>query len=709
MCIWVEDADRLNIDSRELNIVYSNRVIDSYLNGNNSLGLAGIKGQGKTFLIKVKRKSIEDKGSGICLPFSKMVDTVDSSFSIDRSLFRYLKDYSVWVDLWKFAICGSILSNDKTFINLPLSKLKPLTKQILLLKNSRAEPSFLFKELLKLQLQDFRSSLEDTSILFNELIGTNKPIYIFIDKLDQGLSNFLKNAENTYAYSKYQDIEIWKFAQYALAECAYDIYTNASQHIKVFFTIRQEVLIDSHNLNKDKARNINSFISTLDYNKADLEAIYRLYIQNEDEKNLHLCDVKNEKPSEAFIGYEKISHGYVEKEENLFDYIYRHTFKRPYDIMKICRKLYFQRPKNNALIDIQDLRHEVNIESNNLLDLYLEELSVFLPYKREEIYKMIELLPGNIANTKILMEICSIYTLKYNKKFYCNNECISCSMIHPFSVLSNLGLLGHDVKHAADKNSLIVFENIGKTVLNLNNNSLPSADFYFLHPALSNKARDLRNNKGFSFLVSHSTIIGDRCELLRHETISLKKEFRKIFYTLKKEQVFISSTIYDLTEERNIIKNILEERNLHPKMSEHKGFNVFNTQTCHSHDHCLNEVKNCGSFVFILGTEYGGKYSGEKYQKEYNEIIENSKYKISTPSISLMEFYVARKNKLKCYVFINKNTYDKIKKQPELSDMCNEINFINHFATKGRIIGNWIIYYQDVTDLAERIKECKFI
>lgn len=84
MCVWVEDADKLELDSKELGIVFENKAIASYLNSRSSLGLAGVKGQGKTFLIKVKRKRIEENVSRLCLPKNNMVDVLDSSFHIDR-------------------------------------------------------------------------------------------------------------------------------------------------------------------------------------------------------------------------------------------------------------------------------------------------------------------------------------------------------------------------------------------------------------------------------------------------------------------------------------------------------------------------------------------------------------------------------------------------------------------------------------------------
>ena len=71
-------------------------------------------------------------------------------------------------------------------------------------------------------------------------------------------------------------------------------------------------------------------------------------------------------PSKAFIGLETIPHGYVDGvSENVFDYIFRHTFKRPYDMMKICHALYLEISDREALSEIV-LRQIVNNESNKL-------------------------------------------------------------------------------------------------------------------------------------------------------------------------------------------------------------------------------------------------------------------------------------------------------------------------------------------------------
>lgn len=65
MCVWVVDADRLDINNGELQIIYRNARVDNYLNSNSQLGIVSPKGIGKTFLLKIKRKATKIKASHV--------------------------------------------------------------------------------------------------------------------------------------------------------------------------------------------------------------------------------------------------------------------------------------------------------------------------------------------------------------------------------------------------------------------------------------------------------------------------------------------------------------------------------------------------------------------------------------------------------------------------------------------------------------------
>lgn len=264
-------------------------------------------------------------------------------------------------------------------------------------------------------------------------------------------------------------------------------------------------------------------------------------------------------------------------------------------------------------------------------------------------------------------------------------------------------------KHEADDCPCEEFKNIGESVLALNSHTLPDSKYYFLHPALSNKARDLRYQRGLVFEMNKFMLIGDGCDMTKTQEGKIKKYVKKSLDSFLKERVFISSTIEDLKEERKTIRDYIKERGLHPIMSEHNDFDLSESQKIHSHDCCLDEVLKCKSLIFIVGKEYGGVYSGEKYKKEYEEIKELSEGIIEKPSISLMEYYIARKNGLKCYTFTNRKI-DDLKKNNELSiQIKHEINFLNHFPVNGSIKGNWISRYSTCDELLLLIKNIKFI
>jgi len=712
MCVWVEDADGLNVDSKELNIVYYNKIVKNYFS--KCLGLAGVKGQGKTFLIKVKRKKVENDPSVVCFPKSQMVDTIDSSFSIDKSLFNYLCDYNVWVNLWKFSICGTILTSKEFRHLFDTSRLKDITIKLLQVSNKRSEPTFLLKLLLDYNIHDLQVVLSDTSKLLDNIKDLHQSVCAFIDKLDQGFSQYAKNFNiDSRMPLRSRNASFWQYAQYSLAESAYDIYTNTNHHIKVFFTIRQEALIDSELINKDKARNVNSFIATLEYSKEDLKQMYDLYICNETEDNLFSKTYADTEPSKAFLGMEIIRHGYVQSiKENVFDYIYRHTFKRPYDMMKICKALYLSFDSKKQLTS-RGIRHIVNTESNKLLEQYLQELSIFLPCPITEINRLLVMLPGNTLNKKIINSICSIHFSEGSteRSWNCSQNCTICNNSQIFTLLYNIGLIGFYKQHAADENPIICFENIGNRVLDLHTFTLPISQHYHLHPALSNKARDLRALLGLPFYVNDIVVIGDEYSVNIEKIKTINQSVRKLLTQIKKEKVFVSSTIWDLKNEREIIRKTLKDKGLHPIMSEKPEFDKNHAQDLHSHDLCLDEVKKCKSFIFVIGTTYGGVYSGTAYEKEKKEIIELSNYKITSPSISLMEYYVARKNKLKCFVF-SSSTIEEMKKQRLLSsELKAEVDFIIHFRliSQKEIKGNWINWYTDMFDLSNRINNCKFI
>ena len=176
--------------------------------------------------------------------------------------------------------------------------------------------------------------------------------------------------------------------------------------------------------------------------------------------------------------------------------------------------------------------------------------------------------------------------------------------------------------------------------------------------------------------------------------------------------MFLSSTCFDLKEDRKRIDDTLSDLGFDVVRSDSTTFNA-DLKEVNSHDHCIDEMLKCNLMVFLIGKRYGGVYCGEKYQWAVKEINEESKGEIVNPSISLLEYYVARKNKKKIFTYVDykvynermtykQNKYNKDEFKPFFVDNVNVfklIDFITYQKTN-----NWFRTYADLDNLEELIR-----
>ncbi len=122
----------------------------------------------------------------------------------------------------------------------------------------------------------------------------------------------------------------------------------------------------------------------------------------------------------------------------------------------------------------------------------------------------------------------------------------------------------------------------------------------------------------------------------------------KILYLLsrvKSLNVFISSTCYDLSQIREVIKSFLDELGFTPILSEHLDFPVDPSKN--TIDNCIQTVdQEADILVLIVGNRYG-------YQTETGKSITN------------LEFETARRKGIPIYIFIDQETlaYQRIWKE----------------------------------------------
>ena len=436
MSIWVQDADAISSLSEEvLNLVCINKCVKEALSSDR-LGISGIKGLGKTYLLKVKRRKLEST-SADCLPLYRLCDIVDDTIDINYELDSYLKSIDAWTKLWKFSIGIAILSTDSN---------KSIRKQICIkdpsLKrffkdNNCCQASIVLSELLNEGRQELSEILGRSLNFVNyALTRVENATYYFIDKVDQSFSNYTA-VFNCKDKDLPRNASFWQYAQYALAKAAYSIYTQ-NRSIKVYFTIRDEALLDSHLILPDMHRNISALIVSLHYSKDDIRKMFEKYIEYEEDEYLVAPEKQNDDPEAAFFGSNTIeTNG---QSERVFDFIYRHTMRRPCDLQAICTSLSLL--SNSMLSNPTVVVSTVIATSSQIFDSYLSELSRFMSCTRDDLAAVYMSVGGNIVTPELMRLVCAQHHMQPELVRRCNSNCRSCNSLQPFSILYNIGLIG---------------------------------------------------------------------------------------------------------------------------------------------------------------------------------------------------------------------------------------------------------------------------
>lgn len=718
MCVWHPEADSLRFDSEALNIVFRNPCITSYLSSSRALGIAGIKGQGKTFLIKAKRKSLG--ASYILMPKdSVMIDTLDADIRLPKSKMKFLSSYTNWVSLWKTAIIITIIQNPtiyKDISNTLINQFSSYTKNILQTDNFDNRPSVVFYSLIKSDIKSLNRIFLDIPLLLQALSYIHTPIAIFIDKTDQAFSHHIYEIlGNTDPTVGARNASIWQYSQLSLANAAYDIFSSTNQHIKVYYTIRQEALLDAEDIAPNVYRNFSAYITTVEYSKQDLYNMFALYIRHESDANLTIPLLKKTNPEKAFVGFDVLQHGYVEdenlKSEGLFNYMYRHSMARASDIQQICRDLYL---KDVSTLDENMIKHYINESSRKIVKQYMAELNPISLVSKESVNDLLAGITTNVFDFDYMREICRRYMIKRGSKDSCKMNCPLCNDIYPFARLLNLGLMGYLYQNQSSPNIYEQrFVSAEKRIIKGGAIVIEKSPLYMLHPCISDLASSIRKSARRNYRNTSKIIVGNTMTCTDKRLFEIQTDLEQEKKSFSEEQVFISSTMKTLGDIRKIAEKALINKGYYPVICESPDYPI--DTHVFSHDDCIDKILQCGSFITIFDQQYGGKYSGEKYKAYADEIREKSQGKIEEPSITLMEYYVARSHGKKFLVLMSNeiNRYasskdylaNKRKKwanKSELDKMVITMNFINKLRLTEKDAvpnGNMMKFYDDSSDI----------
>ncbi|WP_075989855.1 DUF4062 domain-containing protein [Vibrio fluvialis] len=169
-------------------------------------------------------------------------------------------------------------------------------------------------------------------------------------------------------------------------------------------------------------------------------------------------------------------------------------------------------------------------------------------------------------------------------------------------------------------------------------------------------------------------------------------------------KVFVSSTCYDLQEERAQLERFISNYGFQPVLSEYSG--VYYDVDAHTHESCVNEVAHCDLFVLIISGRYGGRYingNGESItQAEYNKAKE-----LGLPIFTFVKMDVSNAQHIykenvreNDEEFAKKISYPAIHKQEDAFSIFNFIESVTRANTN-----NGVETYQSFSDIEGHLKK----
>lgn len=702
-------------DTKIVDMLYSNAIIDKFINSKHSMGISACKGMGKTFILKAKRMKMMKDPSYLILPKNQLVDT-PSPIILNRGQINFFSSYYNWVDIWMFCICVYIISQSELRDICLDANIQNEEITNLLRVENRGVFDVLNKLLIQNNIKLLRKAMEYSTVVFQLLQQIDQQVVLFVDKLEEPFNRGYykipgssKSAEGKYNSS------IWTYAQLAFAEAVYILYSGR-HHVKIFYSIRQEALYGGEAISTEYSKMCKEMMVNLRYSYHDLYNMFKLYVATENDENLFDPSQKHIDACKALCGIKEIKHK-SNRMESLWAYIYRHSLGRPRDIMEMCSALYDNiigaTCDNKLNLDdrIRICRRWINQISTRICKEYIYSLEPFMGFEEnllfsKKIEEFLTILPTNVFTLDAAVEYCRQANLPY-----CNSDCQKCKLFHYFSTLYNIGLLGYIYKSSSEDGYKNSIKHMGDSVFLTSAQTLPIGVLYYAHPGLGNMIRETRERALHKYISSRIVINSFEVFIDEQQLRKLKHLSNALVGNFYNKKVFITSTERDLKNERIKVEELLLKHGYEVVAFESPNFPqmpIDKKGKGATQDHCIDVALSCGHLIYIFDGGFGGRYVGEDYKSyiDEEEIIEIE------PSASFVEYLVAKKyyKDVKVYVseavdtargeyLVNgkpKNYHSKVVDENHTIEVFEQLGYFN-----GLDNGTWFEKYSDISDLEQ--------
>jgi class 3 adenylate cyclase len=426
---WTIDADDIHIAGDfDATLLHRTPWIEGFLDQSrdDKFIIVGTKGFGKTLLLKAKRIAYQEAGR-LCIPQDALLDKPVGDKVFSRSMLQLFGEgLDPWSKLWLTAIGAAVLKQLKMVDDLDVSprfaNLLADTKLRTVLDHFVVLLDFSPKEL-------HRSGSETNAQIVPRLRAINAPVAIFIDSVDEYFNKHIHTPIWRAKDAGELSPNVWFLSQMALVEVAYQL-RRITKHLKVFAAVRREAFARLVDFSPMVQQYRGSAIDIV-YTEASLRQIFINNIQREKHRNLAAPSSLTSDPIHAFLGRTEVVHGFTGESEDVFEYIKRHTFFRPRDLMTIGQRLASLEPEERKLE--RKFKTAVHEAATEIAQEYLNEIAPRL--NGINLPVLLSLLPSNVLSRATVESLAR----RYDEE--CGAEGVS--GLEAFGMLFKMGLLGH--------------------------------------------------------------------------------------------------------------------------------------------------------------------------------------------------------------------------------------------------------------------------
>jgi hypothetical protein len=475
MRAWTVDADDIQIaDDLDATLLHRTSWIDSFLEQKRSdqFIVTATKGFGKTLLLKAKRISY-GVGATTCIPDNGLLDKPIGDKVFNAGMIAlYGESTDNWKRVWLISIAVAVLKRLRMLDGL---KVNPQLHALIVNPNLTGVIDH-FVNLLDFERGDlFRSASDTDNHLIPRIRNISSPVAIFVDSIDEYFNKHITTQLATRAsHAGELSPNVWYFSQMGLVEVAYQLH-RVSHQLKVFVAIRKEAFAKFDETTSMAQQYRGSTIDIV-YSPASLRQIFINNVRRETPRNFVDPGRLKTDPLGAFFGADVITHDRTGEREDIFEYVCRHTLRRPRDFMTIGRKLSELSPEERRREHA--LENAVHEGATAIAREYINEIQPYLG--GIDLYALFRLIDRNV----LTRADCERIFLEYAVAMGTPHE-----PPHVFSALFRTGLLGWVDVDVVSGRTVQRFLLPGERPFE-HGDALPESPHYLLHPVLTSLIAD---------------------------------------------------------------------------------------------------------------------------------------------------------------------------------------------------------------------------